>query len=104
MLFRSEPDGRGPHACKDLLRSLDSIWITRPILSGGDWSPLTNFLSHRATIGNQISSLNFRGRPHMDEDVVESIKRAVEVFEDDGTDESESSDEGDSDEDSDEDD
>ena len=102
--FFAEPDGRGPHASKDLLRSLDSIWITRPILSGGDWSPLTNFLSHRATIGNQISSLSFGGRPHMDEDVVESIKRAVEVFEDDGTDESESSDEGDSDEDSDEDD
>ena len=103
-MFFAEPEDRGPHASKDLLRSLDSIWMTRPILSGGDWSPLTNFLSHRATIGNQISLLNFRGRPHMDEDVVESIKRAVEVFEDDGTDESESSDEGDSDEDSDEDD
>ena len=86
-MFFAEPEDRGPHASKDLPRSLDSIWITRPILSGSDWSPLTNFLSHRATIGNQISSLSFGDRPHMAEDVVESIKRAVEVFEDDGTDE-----------------
>ena len=99
----AEPDGRGPHASKDLLRSLDSIWMTRPILSGGDWSPLTNFLSRRAAVGNRICLLRFIGRPHMDEDVVESIKRAVEAFEDDGTDEDESSDEEDGDEDSDED-
>ena len=78
----AEPEGCGPHASEDL-RSLDSIWIVRPLLSGGDWSPLTNFLSHRAAIGKRISSLSIRGhRPHMDEDVVESIKCAVEVFED----------------------
>jgi hypothetical protein len=54
----------------------------RPHLSGGDWSPLTNFLTRRAAVGNRISSLSLRRYPHMGEDVVESIRRAVEVFED----------------------
>jgi hypothetical protein len=80
-----EPDTREPHVFKDLLRGLRSITIIRPHLSGGDWSPLTNFLTRRAAVGNRIPSLRLARYPHMDEGVIESIKRAVEVFEDWGS-------------------
>ena len=72
----------GPQASKELLRGLTHIVITRATLRGGDWSPLTNFLSRRAAVGNRISSLRLTGHPYMEEGVVESIKRVVEVFED----------------------
>jgi len=75
------PDLCGPYTFKDLLRSLDYIGISQPTLSGG-WSPLTNFLSRRADTRNRISWLGIEGHPHMGEGVVESIERAVEVFED----------------------
>lgn len=81
-----ESDARGSHAFKDLLPSLDYIEIIDPSLSGGNWSPFTNFLSRRAAAGNQISSLCLGCHPPMDEDVVESIGRAVKVFEDEGSD------------------
>jgi len=74
------------HASQELLRSLDRIVITKPTLGGGDWSPLTNFLSSRAAVGKRISSLKLSGHPHMDEDVVRSIKRVVDVFENEGGD------------------
>jgi hypothetical protein len=75
-----------------------------------------NFLTRRAAVGNRISSLTLHGYPHMDGDVVEAIKGAVNVFEgdggygdvvndDEGSDEGEGSDEdgnGDEDRDSDE--
>jgi hypothetical protein len=77
-----EPDAREPHAFKGLLPRLCSITIIGPHLSGGDWSSLTNFLTRRAAVRNGISSLRLARYPHMDEGVVESIKRAVEVFED----------------------
>jgi hypothetical protein len=76
-----EPDIREPHVFKDLLRGLRSITITDSRLSGGDWSPLTNFLTRRAAIGSRISSFSLGYCPRMDESVVESIRRAVEVFE-----------------------
>ena len=69
------------HAPEELLPGLDRIVITEPTLSGGDWSPLTNFLSRRAVAGNKISSLRLNGHSHLDEDVVGSIERAVGVFE-----------------------
>jgi len=47
---------------------------------------LTNFLSHRAAAGKRISLLRLTGHPRMDEDVVGRIKRAVDVFENDGGD------------------
>ena len=81
-----ESDARGSHAFKDLLPSLDYIEIIDSSLSGGNWSPFTNFLSRRAAAGNQISSLCLGCHPPMDEDVVESIGRAVKVFEDEGSD------------------
>jgi hypothetical protein len=80
-----EPDTRNPHVFKDLLRGLRSIWISGPTLSGDDWSPLTNFLTRRAAVGNPISSLKIDYRPPMDDGVAESIRRAVGVFEDKGS-------------------
>ena len=76
----TEPEGHGPHASENFLRGLDSIRIIRPVLSGGDWSPVTNFLSHRAAIGNRISSLRFNDCPWMDDDEVERIECVVEDF------------------------
>ena len=79
-----EPDIREPHTFKDVLRGLDHIEIREPILSDGDWGPLTDFLSRRAAVGNPISSLRLISHPHMDEDVVESIKCVVkDVYLDD---------------------
>jgi hypothetical protein len=79
-----EPDIREPHVFKDLLRGLRSISIIGSDLSGGDWSPLTNFLTRRAAVGNRISSLRL-DHLHMGESVVENIRGAVEVFEDWGS-------------------
>jgi hypothetical protein len=76
----AEPDIREPHIFKDLLRGLCSITIKEPNLSGGDWGPLTDFLTRRTAVGNRISSLSLSRYPHMGEGVVESIRRAVEVF------------------------
>ena len=93
-----DPDVLRPHVSEDLLHSLDHIVIVGPTLSGGDWSPLTNFLSRRAVAGNPISSLRLRNHPPMDDDVVGSIERAVNVFEREHSGEnggSEGSDEGD---------
>ena len=81
----AEPDTREPRVFKDLLRGLRSITMTGPILSGGNWSPLTNFLTRRAAIGNRISTLSLSHYPRMGDDVVESIMRVVEVFESDGS-------------------
>ena len=80
-----EPDTREPHVFNDLLRGLRSITIIGPDLSDGDWSPLTNFLTRRAAVGNRISSLRLARYPHMDEGVIESIKRVVEIYEDWGS-------------------
>ena len=76
-----KPDIREPRVFKDLLRGLRSISITDPTLTGGDWSPLTNFLTRCVAVGNRISSLRLGHYPRMGKNVVESIRRAVEVFE-----------------------
>jgi hypothetical protein len=79
------PDTREPHIFEDILRGLRSISISYPSLTDGDWSPLTSFLTRHTAVGNRISSLKLSRRPHMDEDVVESIRRAVDIFEDGGS-------------------
>ena len=70
-----EPDVCEPYTFKDILRGLNHIEIRRLTLSDGDWSPLVDFLSRRAAVGNPISSLRLISHPHMDEDLVEGIKR-----------------------------
>ena len=81
----AEPGIREPQTFKDLLRKLDYVSIFDPTVGDGDWSHLTNFLSRRAAMGNPISLLRLGGYPHMGGDVVESIKRVVKVFEDEGS-------------------
>jgi len=77
----AEPDISDHPPFEELLPRLDRIVITKSTLSGGDWTPLTNFLSRRAAVGNRISSLSLGGHPDMDEDVVGSIERVVGAFE-----------------------
>jgi hypothetical protein len=77
----TEPDIPKPHVFKDLLPRLRSILITN-FRRSEDWNPFTDFLARRAAVGNRIYSLSLRGHPHMGEDVVESIRRSVEVFKD----------------------
>lgn len=72
-------DTCGPHAHKEPLPSLEHITITGPAFRD-DWNPLTNFLSHRAAVGNQISSLRLCVHPHIDDGVADSIKRVVNFF------------------------
>ena len=84
------------HAQKELLRRLNHIVITRPTLRLGrcDWTPLTDFLFNRAAIGNRISSLKLTGdHRFVDNEVVGSIERVVDVFEDEGENEYDGSDE-----------
>ena len=88
--FFVEPGVLGPHAFMDLLHSLDHIVIIAPTLRGGDWGPLTDFLSRRAAAGNPISSLRLRDSPSMDEEVLWSIECTVEVFDFDGSDDDDS--------------
>jgi len=75
-----EPDARGPHTFKELLRSPDHIEMIQPTLGRAGWGPLTDFLIHRAAVGNRISSLKLVDYPRMPPEVVESIKRAVTIF------------------------
>jgi len=78
----AEPDVSDPiPPFEELLPHLDRIVITKSTLSGGDWTPLTNFLSRRAAVGDRISSLSLGGHPNMDEDVVASIECVVGAFE-----------------------
>ena len=78
----AEPKTREPYTSKDLPRRLRSITITDPSLIDGDWGPLTNFLTRCAAVGSRIPFLGLRCHPQMGEDVVESIRCAVGVFED----------------------
>ena len=76
-----EPNVRGSHTpSKDPLRSLYSILVTRPALSGGDLSPFIDFLAHRAAVGNRVSSLGVDGFPDVGAGVVGGVSRVVEVF------------------------
>ena len=79
-----EPDIHEPHTFNDLLPGLGFISITKPSLSGSDWGPFTNFLSHRAAIGSPIYSLRLSACPYVDEYVVERIKRVAKVSVDEG--------------------
>jgi len=76
-----EPGIRGPYTFGELLRGLDCIKISSPTLGRGGWSPLTNFLTHRAAVGKPISLLVLNDCPRMPPEVVESIKRVVDVLE-----------------------
>ena len=80
-----EPDISGAHTPNDILSGLGSLEVSRSTSSGG-WGAFTNFLSRRAAAGNRIHSLLLYGCRPMGQDVVESIKRAVDIFDDRGGD------------------
>lgn len=77
----AEPSQGGPHPYWELPPSLKYLSLRAPILDGGDWSPLTNFLSRRASVGNRLDSLTISGSSHVCSDVVEDIRGMVENFE-----------------------
>ena len=75
-----EPVPRGTHTYAELLPSLKYLSLNSPTLSGGDWSPLTTFLSRRASAGNRLEYLTIRECSHMCPSVVKDIKRMVKSF------------------------
>ena len=77
----ADPDIRGLHTFKELLSGLDHLKVTGPPYDGDELGPLTNFLTRRAAVGNRISSFVLLHYPQLSPEVVESIERAVDVFE-----------------------
>ena len=76
-----EPDPGGTRAYWELPPSLKYLLLVAPTLDGGDWSPLTNFLSRRASVGHRLDSLTINERPHICRDVVDDIGSMVGNFE-----------------------
>lgn len=77
----AEQDSGGTRTYRELLPSLTRLLLVSPILNGGDWSPLTIFVSCRASVGKPLDSLVIRKCPHMCPDVMDDIRRAVRSFE-----------------------
>lgn len=74
-----EPDPGIAHAYGELLPSLQYLSFT-PRFCEGDWSPLTTFLSRRASVGNRLKFLTINRCPHMCPGVVDDITRAVQYL------------------------
>jgi len=70
---RQNPDGD-----ESILHSLRCMFLQDLVVGGGDWSPLTTFLSRRASSGNRLDTLEISWSPHMCPEVVESIRGAVQ--------------------------
>ena len=66
---------------EDLLPWLHSISIYEPCLSGGDWTPLTSFLTHRAAIGKKLWWLRISDYLYMGEVMIECLERVVGSWE-----------------------
>jgi len=60
--------------------SLQHISLHRLTVEDGYWSPLTTFLSHHASTGNQLRTLKVFCCPPMHPEVVESVRAAVQEF------------------------
>ena len=73
-----KPDHKGPLVYEKIPISLQHISLEWPFLNYCDWSPLTAFLSHRASTSNPIVSLTILESPHMCLDVMECINDMVE--------------------------
>lgn len=72
----------GPNQGVDegILLSLQSVLLENLALDNGDWSPLTTFLSRRASSGNRLNALKIIGSPHMRPEVIEDIRGMVNVL------------------------
>jgi len=75
------PDNDGPPAYEKIPPSLQHLSLDFLFLDDHRWSPLTAFLSHRASTGNPIVSLTIGCSPHMCQGVVEGISEMVGKFE-----------------------
>jgi len=60
--------------------SLQHIRLELPIVDGGGWSPLTTFLTRRASSGNRLESLTIDRPPRLYLDVEERIRSMVQEF------------------------
>jgi len=69
--------GPNPGGNGNIPDSLQHIILEWPVVGGGDWSPLTNFLTHRASSGNRLHSLTLDRPPHMCPKVEEHIRSMV---------------------------
>ena len=77
-----DPDPGGTFSYGQILPSLKYLSFYQLELDGGNWTPLTNFLSRRASVGNRLESLEITPNcPHVCPDVAEEIKRLVQHFE-----------------------
>jgi len=69
-----------PDRVGEFFPSLKHVVLDHVAVRGGDWSSLTNFLVHRASSGNQLDTLEVKGRYVIPSEVVECIKRVVRDF------------------------
>ena len=60
--------------------SLQHIRLEAPVVDGGNWGPLTTFLSRRAILGNRLDSLTLDRSPHMYLEVEQRIRSMVREF------------------------
>lgn len=62
---------------EEILRSLQCVVLRNLVVDGGDWSPLTTFLTHRAFSGNRLNALKTFRPSHICLEVVEDIRGMV---------------------------
>ena len=77
------PDTIESSAIPVSLKSLTLKWVE---VDNGDWSSLLTFLARRVSAGNPLQMLTIAGDSHMCLEIVEDVKRMVEVTEITGTD------------------
>ena len=65
---------------EDILPSLQHVVFEGLTVDDGDWGPLTEFLSHRASSGNRLASLTIVESSDMHPEVAEGIRDMVGEF------------------------
>jgi hypothetical protein len=63
-----------------ILPFLQYIFLERVVADGRDWTPLTTFLSRRASPGNRLDSLEVFNSSFMRSEEVEDIGNTVRDF------------------------
>ena len=72
----AEPDP-GTHPRDELFPSLRYLSLHAPTLGKDGWSPLTTFLSRRASVGNKLDSLALPECSHICPEIAEGIRKLV---------------------------
>jgi hypothetical protein len=73
-----KPDRNASGVYEEVYPLLQHLSLGRLSLDDRDWTPLTTFLSFRASAGNPIISLTILDSPHMCPEVVEDMRGVVE--------------------------